>query len=157
MDGRVVKGWSDAEDNMEKPQLGGGPEYVLQDNGHTIVGACGISAETTESFLLQQQQIGQLEAVVQFMAMYNYLETPSNCGALWGIGNASAEACFIRGYSAKADTAELVGATHVVQARRDLRTCWFHVASESSPSDEASREDPVMNGHNRWQPAQWLL
>ena len=139
-DRRVVRCWSDAEYDMEKPQLGGGLGYVLQDNCQTIVGACRISANVIESFLPRKQQIGQLEAVVPFVAMYNHPEMLSNCDAIWGIDNASAEAGLIRGYSSKADTANLIAATHIVQARLDLRTFWFHVDSDSNPSDGASRD-----------------
>eukprot|EP00974_Lingulodinium_polyedra_P088935 8621152-Lingulodinium_polyedra.AAC.1 len=58
----------------------------------------------------------------------------------WGVGNTSAEAALVRGYSTKADTAAIVAAVHIACARRDVRIYYFHVDSDSNPSDGLSRD-----------------
>ena len=57
----------------------------------------------------------------------------------WGIDNEAAEAALVKGYSSRADTAAIVAATHIVAAQRDLRIFYFHVDSDSNPSDGLSR------------------
>ena len=55
------------------------------------------------------------------------------------IDNAGAEASLIREYSSKGDTSNLVAVPHLVMADLDMRTYWFHVDSDSNPSDGLSR------------------
>ena len=58
----------------------------------------------------------------------------------WGVDNTSAEAALVRGYSTKADTASIVAAVHIACAQRDVRIYYFHVDSDSNPSDGLSRD-----------------
>ena len=46
----------------------------------------------------------------------------------------------MRGYSTKADTAAIVAAVHIACAQRDVRIFYFHVDSDSNPSDGLSRD-----------------
>ena len=137
---RILRGWSDAEHEMKRPELGGGLGYIIQDGNHNTVGACKVTAAHIAAFLPRKQQIGQLEALVPYVAMLNHPELLAGCDVLWGVDNTSAEAGLIRGYSSKADTANLIAATHIVMARRDIRAFWFHVDSESNPADGPSRD-----------------
>ena len=132
--------WSDAEYDQQRPELGGGLGYVLMRDTRVVAGACRVPADVIKSFLPRKQQIGQLEALVPYVAMCNHPEMLRGVDAMWGIDNTSAEASLIRGYSSKGDTANLVAATHLVMADLDMRTYWFHVDSESNPSDGLSRD-----------------
>ena len=59
---------------------------------------------------------------------------------LWGIDNAGAEASLIKGYSSSADTADIVTAVNLIIHRLGARVWWFHVDSNSNPSDGLSRD-----------------
>ena len=54
--------------------------------------------------------------------------------------NTPAEAALIRGYSTKGDTADIVASAQLIAAHMDARIWYFHVDSDSNPSDGLSRD-----------------
>ena len=136
----VVAAWSDAEYDYEHPERGGGVGYIIKYPDRQGVGAATrVPPGAISHSLERRQQIGELEALVPLMAILN-VEALYGYDVWWGIDNTSAEASLVRGYSSKADTAAIVAATHIVMARRDLRIFYFHVDSDSNPSDGLSRD-----------------
>ena len=136
--------WSDAEYNKDHPEWGGGLGYIIQYPHHVVGGAARATPDDISAFLPKAQQIGQLEAIVPLVAIFNEPDL-KGYDLWWGVDNTSAEAALIRGYSTKADTASIVASTHIVIASHDIRVFYFHVDSDSNPSDGLSRlglEDP---------------
>jgi len=131
--------WTDAEYDPDKPELGGGVGYVIQTPDRTVVGAARVPASMVKLLLPRKQQIGQLEALVPYIVVFN--ETwLQGCDVWWGVDNTSAESSLIKGYSSKADTASIVACAHILFAACDIRPWFFHVDSDSNPSDGASRD-----------------
>ena len=139
-DRRRVTAWSDAEYDPSRPELGGGLGYLMRVRGHVVGGAARVDTEFIKKLLPRKQQIGQLEALVPLIALFNERDLFSGTDVLWGIDNTSAEASLVRGYSTRADTANIVTSIHILAARIDCRIFFFHVDSESNPSDGLSRD-----------------
>jgi hypothetical protein len=137
-----LRAWSDAEYDPEQPELGGGVGLVLQrcDTGEVHAIAMRASSYFISQFLPRKQQIGQLEAIAVLFACLVLAPFLQGTDILWGIDNTSAEASLVRGYSPKQDTADIVAATALLLNALDTRPWFFHVDSDSNPSDGLSRD-----------------
>ena len=63
----------------------------------------------------------------------------SNANSRSPRGLGATESSLIRGFSTKQDTAQLVASTLIVMAHKGIRIFFYHVDSESNPSDGLSR------------------
>ena len=131
--------WSDAEYEMEAPENGGGIGFLVQfPDGSVSGGAVRLTEAEVGQLLPRKQQVNQLEALAPLVTIQNEHRL-RGMDVWWGIDNEAAEAALVKGYSSRADTAAIVAATHIVAAQRDLRIFYFHVDSDSNPSDGLSR------------------
>ena len=67
-------------------------------------------------------------------------ETCRGFNVLWGFDTTSAKASLVLGYSTESDTALIVTAVHIIAAHMDCHILYYHVNSESNPSDELLRD-----------------
>ena len=103
--------------------------------------SCEVPQTVVDTWLPKKSHMGQLELLAAVLALDTWQRRLAEASVLLFIDNDSAAANLVKGYSAKSDSAAIVGQFWLLAAHLQLSVYIDRVESKSNPSDGPSRLD----------------